>query len=486
MDLTGAECGVFQVWGPFNEGGMSRVWLARHRDLATPAVLKTLLDSVNPDEAFTRLRDEARLMARIPNPRVVRAVDVGVHKGVPYLAQEYVDGLDLADLDRRRRAALGRGLPMWFVCFAAGEIASALHSAHQTGVLHRDVKPSNLFGSPQTGIRLGDFGIALGRGQHGDARSGTLRFLAPEALRGNPPTRQSDLYSLGATAYDLHYGRPPFTDLRDLLGTAPVQFPPARTPEEAYFQHVLARMLDRSPAQRFPTLASPQRLLGSLGRELRPPFPVVPLGRGVFQAGAVRISCVLGDIADAAADGILNSANDEMVMRTGVSGALRRKGGQEIEDEAMRGGRRALGECVATGGGALACRYVLHAVSAWNEASCIARTCQRAFLLAEELGLRTLAIPALGTGQARVSPEASAYAAGAALQEHLHLGGSRLRQVTFVLYDSETLEVFIDQLSGLFLGDDGPAEQPAYPRIDPSSDDSGGLDDTIYVKNARR
>jgi O-acetyl-ADP-ribose deacetylase (regulator of RNase III) len=483
MDLTGLSCGVFEVWGSISEGGMSRVWLARHRELAAPVILKTLLDTGNPDAAFTRLRDEARLMARIPNPRVVRAVDVGVHNGVPYLAQEYVDGLDLAELDRRRRIALGRGLPLWFVCFATGDIASALHSAHQTGVLHRDVKPSNLFGSPQTGIRLGDFGIAVGRNRPGEARSGTLRFLAPEALRGETPTRQCDIYSLGATAFDLYYGRPPFIELGDILGDAPVRFPPARSADEAYFQHVLARMLDRIPAQRFATVASPLRQLSSLARDLRPTMPAVSLGRGAFQVGPVRISCVLGDIAEAEADGILNSANDEMAMRSGVSGAIRQKGGQEIEDEAMRGGRRALGECIATRGGALRCHYVLHAVSAWKEASCIVRTSQRALLLAEELGLRTLAIPALGTGNAEIAPEACAYAVGAALHEHLLLGGSRLRSVTFVLYDRETLELFTEELCGLFLGDAEPGDAAAAPRGEPRPDATFGSDETIYLNS---
>ena len=486
MDLTGVSCGVFEVWGPISEGGMSRVWLARHQELASPVILKTLLDSADRDDAFKRLRHEARLMARIPDPRVVRAVDVGVHAGFPYLVQEYVDGLDLAELDRRRRIVLGRGVPLWFVCFAMGEIAGALHSAHQTGVLHRDVKPSNLFGSPQTGIRLGDFGIALARGRGGDARSGTLRFLAPEALRGYTPTRQCDIYSLGATAYDLYYGRPPFTELSDILGEAPARFPAARSPEEAYFQHVLATMLDRDPGKRFPTAAVPFRLFSSLARDLRPPLPAIPLGRGAFQIGRVRVHCVLGDIADAVADGIVNSANDELSMHTGVGGALRRKGGQEIEDEVMRGGRRALGECISTPGGALACRYVLHAVSAWKEASYIARTSQRAFLLAEELGLRTLAIPALGTGVAQVAPEASASAVGAALEEHLHLGGSRLRQVTFVLYDKETLEIFIDQLSGMFLGDPEPAEEVTHPRAEPRADEPPGMDDTVFLKDAMK
>ena len=476
MDLTSAHCGIFEVWGPIGQGGMSRVWLARHKELSTPVILKTLLDGGDSEAAFARVRNEARLMARIPSPRVVRAVDVGVHEGNPYLAQEYVDGLDLAELDQRRRSALHRGLPLWFVCEVINDVADALQSAHQTGVVHRDVKPSNLFGSPQTGIRLGDFGIAMARGLGDELASGTLRFVAPEVLRGDAPGRQCDVYSLGATAYDLLYGTPPFTKLDDILHGAPLLFPAARSAEEAYFQHVLARMLDRDPMKRMPSMRAPVRLLGPLGHRIRPRLHGVPLGRGELQIGALRISCRLGNIADAEVDGIVNSANDEMTMKSGVGGSLRARGGQIIEDEALSGGRRALGDCIATTGGDLKCKTVLHAVSAWKEASCIARTTQRAFLLAEELGLRTLAIPALGTGAARVSIESCAYAAASALYWHVLLGGSRLREVVFVLYDKSSLDVFIEELSGVILGDnDLASEEEDAGERDPA------LDETMHL-----
>ena len=472
MDLTATNCGVFEVWGPISQGGMSRVWLARHRELSTPVIIKTLLDTEDRDAAFATLRNEARLMARIPSARVVRAVDVGLHEGHPYLAQEYVDGLDLCELDLRRRSALRRGYPLWFVCRVVNAVCEGLQSAHQTGVLHRDVKPSNLFGSPQTGIRLGDFGIAVAREIKGPSAGGTLRFVAPEVLHGEPPTRRCDLYSLGATAYDLYYGTPPFTEVEEILRGAPLRFPASRSAEEAYFQHVLARMLERDPARRFPSMREPMRLLGPLERRGEPMLPTSLLGPGEFQLGPLRVRCRLGDIAEAEADGIVNSANDEMKMRSGVGDALRRRGGQVIEDEAMRDGRRALGDCIPTQAGALRCQRVLHAVSAWKEASCIVRTCQRAFLLAEELGLRTLAIPALGTGYARVSPESSAYACASALYWHVLLGGSRLREVTFVLYDEQTLQIFVEELSGVILGDVEALEEAAAETRDPALDET--------------
>lgn len=182
------------------------------------------------------------------------------------------------------------------------------------------------------------------------------------------------------------------------------------------------------------------------------------------------MTCRLGDVAAAEVDGIVNSANDEMWMRSGVGAALRVRGGRDIEDEARSGGRRALGECVATGAGTLACKKVLHAVSAWKEASCIGRTSQRAFLLAEELGLRTLAIPALGTGKAQVTREASAYATASALYWHVLLGGSRLREVHFVLYEKETLETYIEELASVFLGDAEQLDDASEPVRDEAFD----------------
>jgi serine/threonine-protein kinase len=493
MDLTGTTCGRYEVWGPIGEGGMSRVWLARHKHLAVPVILKTLRDFsdgvVTPDGSevgevstgpFARLRNEARMMARIPSARVVRAVDVGVHEGCPYLVQEYIDGIDLAELDATRRRSLRRGLPLWFVCLVTSDVADALHAAHLTGVLHRDVKPSNLLYSPQVGLRLGDFGIAVTRAVRDGLGSGTLRFIAPEALRGATPNRRADIYSLGATAFDLLYGAPPFPELSDILGDGPVRFPAARSAEEAYFQHVLAKMLRRDPEERSHSARASERLLGSLARALKPKLPAITLGRGHYLIDRVRVSCVQGDVAEAEADGIVNSANDEMKMRSGVGDALRRRGGDAVEEEAMKHGRRALGEVLATGPGDLRCKNVLHAVSAWREVSCIARTAQRAFLLADELGLKSLAIPALGTGVAKVAPEASAYAAASALRLHLMLGGSHLEEVRFVLYDKLTLDLFIEQVSGVFLGEEETSvEQEGASAL------TSALDETVRIDTSR-
>jgi serine/threonine-protein kinase len=316
-------------------------------------------------------------------------------------------------------------------------------------VVHRDIKPSNVFCAPGTGIRLGDFGVALAAADCARAEvSGTVRFMAPEQIRGLAIDRATDVYGAGATAFDLRYGRPPFTDAEAVLDPSrePI-FPRAQSPSEAYFQHVLQRMLAKDAAMRPRDTSEPAQHFASLVRALRPMrarVPVVCHDRHTFGVGGTTVTLGVGDIAKVSADAIVSSANYEMKMRTGVGAALRALGGDAIEEEAMRGGEQPLGSCVATGAGALDARHVIHAVSAWNEASCVGRTMCRALLLADELGHHTLAFPALGTGSARVSLETCANAMMTALALHVAVGGTRLHHVQIVLGDEAKLRVFRD------------------------------------------
>jgi serine/threonine-protein kinase len=116
--------------------------------------------------------------------------------------QDCVDGVDLAELDQARRRALGVGLPPWFVADVLAEIAGGLAAAHRTGVLLRALKPSNLFLSPEEGVKLGDFRVAMAR--RGTAHvqpefAGTLEYMAPETLASGAFHRATDVYGLGAT-----------------------------------------------------------------------------------------------------------------------------------------------------------------------------------------------------------------------------------------------------------------------------------------------
>lgn len=435
----------YDVWGLIGEGGMSEVWLAKHEGLAVPVVVKTLrpemLKAHSAEDSAARVRSEARLMARVSSPRIVRAIDAGVVPAskTPFLVQEYVDGLDLAELDRRRRSSLGVGLPLWLVCHVMREVSHGLRAAHQAGVIHRDLKPSNVFGAPETGIRLGDFGIAVAVSE-GAVRdtAGTMNFMAPEQFRGGEIGRFTDVWGAGATACDLRYGHSPFESVGEILDEAkPARMPTPTTPAEAYFQQVVRAMLEKDVRKRPEDMSAPLHHFAMLGRALEPPQPTVSrLDGHTLILGQVKVSFVVGDISTSQCDAIVSSANFEMKMRTGVGEALRSRGGSDIEEQAMSGGEQPLGSCIVTKAGRLAAKHVFHAVSAWNEVSCVGRAFARALLLADEHGATTLSVPALGTGAARVGIEMCANAMMTTLRWHAMLGGLRCREIT-VWLDSD-------------------------------------------------
>ena len=227
------------------------------------------------------------------------------------------------------------------------------------------------------------------------------------------------------------------------------RFPAAHNPAEAYFQHVLAHMLAKRVDERPHDTGEPTRHFAALVAALRPMrarVPFLPLSRDSFTLGDMTLTLKVGDIALEHADALVSSANDKLQMRSGTGEALRLRGGDAIEEEAMRGGRQPLGVCLATNAGSLDAKNVFHAVSAWNGASCIGRTMCRALLLAEELGHHSLALPALGTGAAHVNVETSARAMTSSLVWHLALGGSRLRRVDVVLQTEAKLGIFREVL----------------------------------------
>jgi len=451
----------YHVWGRLSAGGMGDVWLARHAELALPVVIKTLHPHHHStsDDAWQKLLTEARMSARLTSPRVVRVVDVGrleggeAMSGLAWLAEEYVDGIDLAELDALRRRTLRRGLPLWFVCDVLAQAAEGLHAAHQAGVVHRDVKPSNLFGHGYGQVKVGDFGIAAASGAEEAPRAGTVLFMAPEQFEGGKVGRRADVYALGATGFALRYGRVPWPTLAQALAhNRPNPFPEAHTPEEAYFQHVIARMLTRSYDHRDPHILVARHQLYGIARSTAPRTLPVQTGDGCYVIHGVQVRFEVGDLAEIPVDAVVNSASTALTMRAGIGEALRKRGGDVIEEEALAQGERALGECVHTRGGSLPVRGVLHAVAAWNEVSCIARVTHRALFEAEARSYRSLAFPALGTGRSRISVEASVDAMVSALRMHVLLGGSQLEQVRFVFLDEATRRRALEVSASVILG----------------------------------
>lgn len=160
----------------------------------------------------------------------------------------------------------------------------------------------------------------------------------------------------------------------------------------------------------------------------------------------MEIRFVQGDIAQQEADAVVNAANNHLWMGAGVAGAIKRAGGREIEAEAVAKGPIAIGEAVATGGGRLKARYVIHAAVMGQDlrtnADKIRRSTLATLRVADELGLKSVAFPALGTGVGGFSLEECARVMLDAVESHAATGTTSLEQVIFVLYDSRAYEAF--------------------------------------------
>ncbi len=207
----------YRVTRLVGRGGMGCVYEVEHQELGKRFVLKALLRELSRREDLAaRLRNEWRALARLEHPNIVNVTDAGVSdNGVPYYIMERLEGETLAALLHRQR----RLLPQHALGLAAG-ILSGLHAAHQIGVVHRDVKPPNIFVTSGGGVKVLDFGIAKIRDGNGviTARGiavGTPRYMSPEQAQGAPVDARSDIYATGLMLFEMLSGVGPFDDVKD-------------------------------------------------------------------------------------------------------------------------------------------------------------------------------------------------------------------------------------------------------------------------------
>src|SRR3954447_12885269 len=199
----GLVAGRYLLQRRLGRGAAKDVWLAHDLTLDRAVALAR----VSGPAAWERLRREARLTARLGGHRhIVTVHDVFDDEGTPCLVARYMTGGSLAD--RLSRASGGRLEPAEAIR-AGREIALALAHAHMHGIVHRDVKPDNVWLDGDGEAALGDFGIALADGETTGGSHGTPLYAAPEQARGEEVTARSDLYALGATLFELLSGRPP-------------------------------------------------------------------------------------------------------------------------------------------------------------------------------------------------------------------------------------------------------------------------------------
>ncbi|MEU8321115.1 serine/threonine-protein kinase [Nonomuraea sp. NPDC048881] len=191
-------------------GGMGEVWRARDELLGREVAVKILRSHMHADPTFReRFRNEARLTAALADPGVAQIFDYGEQSDLAYLVMELVHGEPLSAI-LGRNGALGPEVALDVV----HQTAKALHAAHSSGIIHRDVKPGNLLVTREGTIKVTDFGIARALEAAPVTQTGTVlgtaQYVSPEQAQGFPLTPATDLYSLGVVAYECLAGHTPF------------------------------------------------------------------------------------------------------------------------------------------------------------------------------------------------------------------------------------------------------------------------------------
>jgi serine/threonine protein kinase len=267
--------GRYEALEPLGSGATSRVEKARDNVIGRTVALKTFVNGFGEGQEQQFLR-EAQLIGQLSNPSIVQLYDVGIDEhGTPFLVMEYIAGSTLEQHLGPSRVPAPRA------CAWAADLAVALDVAHRAGILHGDVKPGNIFVTPENKVKLGDFGIARYASQVSGSGilMGTPAYLAPEQIQGQPQDARSDQFALGIVLYQMLTGARPFDGsslgavCAQILNAAPE--PPSRrnqgVPRE--LDSIVARCLAKNPADRF---ASCDELASAL----------YPLARARTQLGA--------------------------------------------------------------------------------------------------------------------------------------------------------------------------------------------------------
>jgi serine/threonine protein kinase len=245
--------GRYDLVREIGRGGMGAVWLGRDTVLGRDVALKRIglmPGAASPDLA--RAEREARLAARLNHPHVVAVFDVVEDGDETWLVMEYVQGITLSAFVKRDGALTpDEAAPL------VRQAADALAAAHAAGIVHRDVKPSNMLVTRDGVVKLTDFGIARAKADGSLTRTGLVTgspaYLAPEVASGSTATEAADVWSLGATLYHLLAGHPPYDVKDNLMGALYkiVHEDPPRLPDAGRLSTLLEHTMTRRPADRW-------------------------------------------------------------------------------------------------------------------------------------------------------------------------------------------------------------------------------------------
>jgi tRNA A-37 threonylcarbamoyl transferase component Bud32 len=284
------QLGEFRILRPLGRGGMSEVYLAEQTSLHRQVAVKVLRQELLSDATILkRFEQEAKAAAGLMHANIVQVYSFGQQDGFCYIAQEYVQGMNLRQLLNRR------GPPELLVAYhIMRQVAAALTVAGDAGIVHRDIKPENILITRKGEAKVADFGLAqLSESEHRvnltqvGMTMGTPLYMSPEQINGANIDHRSDIYSFGVTCYRMLSGRPPFrgdttltlamqhlTHTPEHLGTLRKDLPPV-------ISEIVHKMMARDPADRYQHAREITHDLKKVGRLIK---------EDPEAAGAVKLS----------------------------------------------------------------------------------------------------------------------------------------------------------------------------------------------------
>ncbi|MCZ6880902.1 MAG: protein kinase [Gammaproteobacteria bacterium] len=279
--------GRFTLVSRLGQGGMGEVWLARDDHLARDVALKILSPELAANPAMVELlQNECRLTRQMVHPNIVRVHEFHSDGDSHFISMEYVEGDNL-------EALAGRHHEVWLPVLLP--VLDALEYAHEAGMVHRDIKLSNVLYTADGEVRLNDFGIGGIIGKQSDAFPGGSPYSAsPQQLDGQPGSIGDDIYAVGAMLYALMSGKPPFyadPDKKKIAGQVP---PPPKTdyPPPDGLVELVMRILARDPRDRPDSIGEVRELLADItgvsSTSTRPPGELVGTGVGNDKIVAIR------------------------------------------------------------------------------------------------------------------------------------------------------------------------------------------------------
>ncbi len=262
-DQVGQRLGNYQLTRLLGAGGFAQVYLGEHIYLGTQAAIK-VLDTQLTSDTVEWFLTEARTIARLVHPHIVRVLDFGVENLIPFLVLDYAPNGSL-----RQHHSEGQPLPLPTLVAYVKQVSEALQYAHDEKLIHRDVKPENMLLGRRNEVLLSDFGLALiaqsTRLQSLENVAGTLSYMAPEQIQGKPRLA-SDQYALGVVVYEWLSGEVPFHGslteiISQHLAALPLPLREKIPTVSPAVEQVVMRALEKDPNKRFASVREFARVL---------------------------------------------------------------------------------------------------------------------------------------------------------------------------------------------------------------------------------